>query len=187
MKKLVLGSLLGALVMFVWGAVFWTSPLPYSVMGKIPDEAAAGKALLEHFPRSGTYLVPSPMQDEKVLTELSRSGPIATVHIQTRGGEPMSAGVFIFGFLHELIAVFLIALLLSLALPGLPTYGRRLGFVALAGLASSIYVNGANPIWWHHPWPFYLVNGVYDFVAWSATGLVLAGMIKPKPASTAGS
>jgi hypothetical protein len=35
------------------------------------------------------------------------------------------------------------------------------------------------PIWWQHPWPFYLINSVYEVVAWFLVGLVLARFIRP--------
>ena len=44
MKRYVLGSLLAAAAMFVWGAVFWMSPIPMSVMKTSSDDAA--RALL---------------------------------------------------------------------------------------------------------------------------------------------
>ena len=45
MKRYVLGGLLAAIAMFVWGAVFWMSPVPTSVMQTATDDVALGQAL----------------------------------------------------------------------------------------------------------------------------------------------
>ncbi len=183
MKQLGLGSLLAAVAMFVWGAIFWMSPLPYSALERTSDDAATGKSLLDHFPKSGTYLLPGQYNDQKALAALTQAGPVATVHLQREGQAVMPPSVFIFGFVHEFLTVFLIALLIKMALPALGSYRSRVGFVALAGLAAAFFTNAGNPIWWHHPWPWCLFTGIYDVTAWLVAGLVLAAFIKPKPAA----
>ena len=179
MKRFILGVFLATVAMFVFGAVFWTNPLPYSVLPHARDDAAAGQALLAAFPVSGTYLIPSPVGDRKAAADLTRKGPVATVHIQREGFEPMSPRGFLDGFLHEFATVALLALILKITLPAVGGYLSRVAFVTLIGVTISFYSNFSMPIWWHHPFPFYLVLATYNVVAFFIVALVLAAFVKP--------
>ena len=183
--KIALGSLLATLAVFVWGAVFWMNPLPYSFITKTTNDIEAGKSLLQHFPNTGTYFVPSMSKDEKAMEDLYKAGPVATVHIHREGVDTMSPQVFLMGFLHQLVTVVLIAWLLKKALPGLGGYCSRLGFVAVAGLAAGFFSNVGFSIWMYVPLALPLINTVYVLTAWLVAGLVLAAFIKPKPATAA--
>jgi hypothetical protein len=183
MTKLTLGTVLATIVMFVWGAVFWMNPLPYTYLEKTADDAAAGKALLEHFPQSGTYIIPGPHHEAEVLTRLHEAGPLATVHVVTAGRPAMSGATFGLGFLQELVAVTLVGALLRLARSALGSYVARVRFVTLAGFAIAVFGSLGAPIWWNHPWPFHVVSAIYDVTAWFVAGLVLAAFVRPEPAA----
>lgn len=183
MKKVVVGSLLAAVAMFVWGAAYWMNPLPYAAAQRSADDRAAGQVLLQHFPNSGTYILPGLHHEPQTLAELHQRGPIAVIHLQRRGRPMMAASVFISGFLHYWITTLLIALLLSRALPALARYWTRVGFVAVAGLAAAFFTNVGHSIWWYQPWGWSLVTGIYDVTAWVVAGLVLAAYVKPETRS----
>jgi hypothetical protein len=179
MTRLTLGSLCAALALFVWGAAFWMSPLPYTVLGRTADDAAAGKALLEHFPVDATYVLPGVYNPGDQLTALHTAGPIAMVHLQRSGRPVMSPLVLATGFLQQLATVLLIGVLLTLAAPGVRTYMARVRLVTVAGIAVAVFTDLGAPIWWHHPWPFHLVSAVYTVTAWFVAGLVLAAFLRP--------
>jgi hypothetical protein len=155
------------------------SPWPYSALQQTLDDDSAGETLLEHFPKTGTYIIPGIYNDEATHDRLHNRGPIATVHILREGRAVMEGSVFLFGFLHELITVILIALLMKMVIPALQSYRNRLGFVTLAGVASAFFTNVGNPVWWYHPWGWYFFTATYDVSAWVVVGLVLAKFIKP--------
>ena len=185
MTKLTLGTIAATIAMFIWGAIFWMSPMPYSVLGKTPDDAAAGKALLEHFPANATYIVPGMYNAEDKLTALHKSGPLAMVHLRREGAEVMEPAVLAVGFLQELVTVMLMGALLTLAGPSLPTYVSRVRFLTLAGLAVAVFTDLGAPIWWRHPWPFHLVSAVYTVTAWFVAGLVLSAVVRPRAGAAA--
>lgn len=185
MKQLLLGSLLAAVALFIWGAVFWMSPLPNIVLGQARDDEAAGRALLENFPESGTYVIPSEQHDEATFTRLHEAGPIATIHVRREGAPAMAPQVFIYGFLHGLLACFLLGLLMKMALPGLPTYGLRVGFATLAALTAGVFLELGQVIWWSHPPALHLLNLVWSATAGLIAGLVLAYFLRPSGASAA--
>ena len=77
-KRQIIGVVLATLAVYMWGFLYWgASTIPYSAWQATNDDAAAGKALLEHFPVSGTYYVPGMYVDEATRNELSEAGPVA--------------------------------------------------------------------------------------------------------------
>src|SRR5262249_15788356 len=166
-------------------AIFWMNPLPYSFLGKTSDDAAAGKALLDHFPTTGNYFIPGQYNDQKTMTDLTKAGPIATVFIQPEASHMMPPHMFLMGFLHDLITVILIGWLLKKALPGLSGFCSRVCFVSVAGLAAGFFSNLSASIWTFAPWALPVIDTIYVFTAWLVAGLVLAAFIKPKLAPAA--
>ena len=77
-------------------------------------------------------------QDPETVERLFEQGPVAFVHMLAVDGRPqVDASVMIGGFILNLLAIVLIAALLKIAAPALPTYAARVGFVALAGDSGS--------------------------------------------------
>lgn len=179
MKNFVTGCLLSTITMFVWGAIFWMSAWPYSELEQTLDDDSAGESSWEHFSKSGTYIIPGIYNDDATHARLHNRGSIATIHIQRKGRAVMEGSVFVFGFLHELITVILIALLIKMALPALQSYRQRLGFVTTAGVAAAFFTNVGNPVWWYHPWKWYFFTATYHITAWVVVGLILAKFIRP--------
>lgn len=185
MTKLTFGTLLATVVLFFWGAIFWMSPLPYTWLEKTADDGLAGQALLSHFPRTGTYVIPGPHNPEATLQKLHEAGPLVMVHLVKEGRPMMAGSTFALGFLQELVVVMLVGGLLHLARNALTTYVARVRFVTVAGMAAAVFSELGAPIWWNHPWPLHLVSAVYAVVGWFLVGLVLAAFIRPKPAGVA--
>jgi hypothetical protein len=177
MTKHIIGILLATVIMFVFGAGYWLSPIGAGALKGSTDDAAAQAALAEYFPEPGSYFVPSPGSDPETFSTLHDKGPVATVHVSA-GTPPMQTGVFVKGFVHELITVILIAALLQMAAPALGSYVSRVGFVLLAGVAASLWVNGNNVIWWSVPMGFPIAVFTYDVLAWTLVGLVLAKTVR---------
>ena len=189
MQKLMTGSLLAAVAMFIFGAIYWTSPLSGVGIHEPADSVVAQAILAETFPETGVYWVPGMSlysENPELFETLHISGPVAMVNIVYAPGPPMAPATFVLGFLHNLVACFLIGLLLSKAAPALGTYGARVGFVVLAGLTTAFFVEMASVVWWRMPLPNQLISALYDIVAWLIAGLVLARHIGPAPLSGEG-
>lgn len=177
MTRTLVGILSASVLMYVFGALYWSSPFPGGATRSSADDAQAQQALAEHFPQPGTYFVPSLSRDEQTFARLHEEGPIALLHVNA-GTPVMQPSVFIVGFVHEIVVVALIAALLAMAAPALRGYGARVGFVVLAGLAGSLWVNGTAVIWWYVVPDFPLRVLVYDVLAWALVGLVLARTVR---------
>ncbi|MBL9176202.1 MAG: hypothetical protein JNL10_21850 [Verrucomicrobiales bacterium] len=181
MKRILLGSLAAAIALFLFGAAFWTCPIPYAYVEKAAvGDVELGQALRNALPNDGLYLVPSITTDPKQSTELHRQGPVVTIHYRKGGVEPMTPGFFASGFLHGWVTTFLLAGLLHLT--ARPRFGQRLLIVTVAGLAGVNYMVLGAGIYWFQPWPWLMLNAAYDAVAFVVSGLVLAAIVKP-PAS----
>jgi hypothetical protein len=180
MKKLVLGTFLSALAMFVFGAGFWMSPFPYSFAAKAPGgDEALGRALKASLPTAGLYLVPSVGGDTEKELALYKAGPVATIHFRPEGVDSMSPSVMIRGFLLGWTTTALLALMLRLGMPS--TYGARVLAVLTAAAAAAAYIRLGDGIWWFQPWPWLVLTAVYDVAAFGVGALVLAAFVKPQP------
>ncbi|MCG8435340.1 MAG: hypothetical protein MJA83_15055 [Gammaproteobacteria bacterium] len=182
MKKYLLGVFLAALAMYVWGTVYWLSPIPYLAVNTTPDDASAGRALLEYFPESGTYTVPGPAVEPEQAVELSIEGPVAFVHLAREGRDPFSPTPFIIGFVQHILFAILISGLLFIGGSSMARYQDRVKLIAVAGFISAFFVRTSNTIWQGLPVEWELVNGIYEIVAWLLAGTVLAAFYQPKTA-----
>jgi len=178
MSKVILGSLLAAIVMFVFGAVVWMSPYPYKAFSQTADDQAAGQALLQNFPETGNYIVPGMSDDKAKMESLHTAGPIAFVALQREGGPMMNPKYLGLGFLQYFVAMLFAGSILRRVASALPTYGSRVGLVTLIGLIVAVLGHLSLPVWWKAPWPFFLVVAVYGTVSTLLGGLVLAKFVK---------
>jgi hypothetical protein len=177
MKQLVLGSLLAAVVLFFWGFVFW-GLLPNPGFQEPANEEAVWQSLDENLPETGAYYIPDPEGDSESVAR-HESGPTAFLFVRNQGSPVMSVSMMAFGFVHMFITALLIGLLLRQASPRLPTYGKRVLFVVLVGAVATFWFDIAWPVWWGTPWTFFLWMAVYDVVAWTLAGVVLARFVQP--------
>ncbi len=175
-RDLLIGSVLAALAMFVWGFLFWTTPLGKAAMTPGADPDRVQRALDELFPTDGVYFVPdlSEGESQERWLERHRRGPLGMVIVRKAGADPMDPLLFFNGFLHQLITCVLIAWLLGKAAPALPGWGAKAGFVTLAGFAATFWAHAGDPIWFYQPWKFHLLAMLYDLVAWALAGAILA-------------
>ena len=176
------GVLLAALAAFVWGALFWLNPLPTTLMKQTADDEAIQELLREHFDESGIYFIPGPGNDAETLERLATRGPVASVFIQLEGQTPMQFRPFMAGLAHSVVSTFLLGLLMLMARRALPSYGNRVSFAALAGMAGAFFAFLINPVWFSQPWGWHLLLALYMVTGWIVAGLVLAAFIGPRAA-----
>ena len=189
MIRLILGALLSAVVLFVWGFVFWAaSGIMYQFIHRLPNEDEVSQALQKTDPDSGTYLIPFPdpaamsgadRDKEAALKTQDLKGPLVEIIYRKEGLDPTRPQEYAVGFCHFLAASLLAGVLLILSQPGLPRYWMRVAFVTLAGVFATVAVSFAGPIWFHHPWEAVLYTSAYQVIGWMLAGLVLGLVIRP--------
>lgn len=184
MKNQSIGVALATVAVYMWGFLYWgLTSFPYSPLKATNDNEATQQVLLDHFPNTGTYLVPGVHNETDVLNRLFEAGPIVFVNI-VREGHPMEDPAMMGqGFLLTIAITFLISLLMKKALPSLPAYKDRVLFAAMFGIAAVVMVDFGDAVWWSFDWGWQMSKALYGVVACLIAGLVLGKLIKPAEAN----
>ena len=175
MKQRVIGIVLATVAVYFWGFLYWgISPVPYTAWKQTNGDEAAQKALLEHFPESGTYYLPERYHDEETTNRLFEAGPVGFVHINLEGRPAVDPSIMGAGFVFTLVAVLMISMLMAKAAPAFPSYTDQVKFAALTGLTAVVMIEFGEAVWWQVSWQWKIFQAFYNFVAWTTAALVLA-------------
>lgn len=184
-KQLLLGSILGAIVLFVWSFLAWMIiPWPGEPLRGFTNEDAVEQAIKAGTPQSGNYILPNPhkpgstAEQQNALAEKMMRGPMMFASIRL---EPMRS--FPMLLLCQFLTQFTVALIITFLL--LQTcgrsYGQRVLFVALCGVL--IFVGGKVDewIWWSFSTPYLMMEFGAIVIGSILAGLVIAKFVKGKP------
>jgi hypothetical protein len=189
MKSLILGTILGGLVAFLWSFVSWeVLPWHEKALLTFHDEDDVATVVAAHTTQSGTYLLPGgPSQEgmtreqkkaaEAALMQKMQRGPVMFAAVRREGFGSYSRGL-ITQVLCQLAAAFLLTWLL-LQTRGL-SYGRRVAFLAVAGLAAGVIADLPNWNWWGFSGTYTAVNVADYTLTWLFAGLAIAAVAKPR-------
>ena len=174
MVRTFLGGLVGGVILFVMGFIFWATPLgeiPYSRAGD-PQNAAIQLALNQNLTPTGTgaYVVPMTQSPQGAI--LYAQGPIATVFFNTQGYSPDDMSMLLPGFIAALVAGLLMAFGLAAVGGGGRSFASTARLVVLFSLGFCVWEYLASPIFNHFGWTYW----IYAFVAESVS-LILAGLV----------
>lgn len=187
LKSLVLGTLLGGLVAFVWSTVSWeVLGWHEKTMVKFQNDEEVSAVIASHAPVDGTYILPGAPSTEGMSAEQKKTvqaaliarmqkGPIMVAAVR-RGGFGSFAKGLIIQVLSLLAAAFLLTWLV-LQTSGL-SYGRKVLFLAVVGLAASVIVDLPNWNWWGFSGAFTAVNLADSTLTWLVAGLAIAKVAK---------
>ncbi len=182
--RVLLASIVAAVLMFVWGFVFWgLSGMGAELLEPLPAELDVLAALRNSQAPSGMYVYPLPADpsDEQAQTEWEnkhREGPLLQLAYRKEGGPPMPLSMFAQGLGHCFAVALLTSCLLALAARGLPHFGGRLVFVLLVSLVAAIWSNVGDVVWWFHSPRYCLGNMAYTMGAGLVMGLVVAALVR---------
>lgn len=190
--RVIVAAILAAVVMFLWGFVFWGMGVATALdmMGPLPgnNDGSAGANLNQLVGEKGTtgvYIYPWPADpnDEATVTRFTdqhKAGPIVQVFYRKEGSQPMSPATFAMGWLHYFVLALLAGIVLKMALPALPSFGQRVCVVSIIGLTGAIWSTIAGAIWFSHPWQYAIGDAIYGIVAGLLMAVILAAIIKPR-------
>jgi hypothetical protein len=188
LKSLVLGTILGGLVAFVWSSISWeVLGWHEKTMVSFQNEDEVSAVIASHSPNDGTYLLPSAPSSEDMNSEQKKrmqaalvarmtKGPIMVAAVRRSGFESFRRAMII-QLLCLMAGAFLLTWLL-LQTSGL-SYARRVLFLAVAGLAASVIVDLPNWNWWGFSGPYTAVSLGDSTLTWLLAGLVIAKVVKP--------
>ena len=183
-SRVLLAAVLSAVLMFVWGFVFWgVLNIGAKLMQPLPEELDVLAVLRKSNAASGMYVYPMPADaadpaGNESFEAKHREGPILQMAYQAEGGPPMPPMKFAQGLGHYFAVALLTGCLLALAARGLPSFGSRMIFVLLLSLIAAVWGNVGDAVWWFHSRAYCLGNMAYVMGAGLAMALVLAAIVK---------
>jgi len=178
-KNILVASILGGIVLFLWGA-FSHMVLPLGEVGlqAMPNEEQVLSALSTNVQGAGLYFFPwgsdETEADMKAWEEKYRSGPAGLLVYRPLGGEPMTPGMLLTELVTDIIAALLGSLLMMKAISGLATFGARVFFCTLLGLFGSLLVNTQYWNWYGFPGDYTLAAILDDVIGFTLVGIVLS-------------
>jgi hypothetical protein len=191
-KRIIVGSLLAGLAMFIWGSVSHIAlGLEESAIKEIPNEDQLLPLLQTNIKESGFYFFPGMGSSanltkeqkaaaEKKWTEKYTAGPYGIMIYHPEGEQPMSPRQLVTQFGVEIVTALVAALVLAQA-RGLKAYLGRVGLVTLLGLLPFFVVNVPYWNWYGFPPHYTLIQLADKVITFFVAGLVLAALVKPAP------
>jgi hypothetical protein len=180
MIRMVVGSLVAGVVMFVWGWLYWgVLVMALGPFGKLDAEAESTfvQAARDALPASGIYYVPDPSATmdgqgaQEAWVEKHKAGPLMEVFYIAEGRDPMAPFMFVAGFLHMVLIAFLLALGMRKGGGCMRKFGCRVGLAFFVAVVAATWVDGGEIIWFFHPPRWEGIQWVYH-----ASGLLLGGI-----------
>jgi hypothetical protein len=181
MVRVLIGSVVGAVAMFIVGFIFWATPLQYLGYSTASDSqnAAIQLSLAQNLPHTGHYIVPNPMT--QVGGNGYTKGPIASVDYNSRGYSTADPASMIAGFVQEVIVSLIIGLSLFAVAGRVTDFASRIKVaIGLSGAATLMITTG-DPIWMHGDWRYAIYALVADVAMLSAASIVIARWFLPRP------
>ena len=180
MIRTLIGGLIGGVIIFIMGFIFWASPLgaiPFSTSSD-PQAAAVQTSLAQNLTPhgAGTYLIPDPRTREGA--NLYTRGPVATVSFNTAGYSPEDMSALLPGFILAVVAGLLIAFGLA-AVGGGRSFGDLARLVVFFTLGYAAWTCLTNPVFMHADWRYWVYSFFAECVSFILAGLVVARWFMP--------
>ncbi len=177
MAKLIIGSLLGAVFMFLMGFLAYGTPLMETGYKSANlEQQLAVQSALKGLP-TGTYTIPDGHSPEGMAAYAA--GPIAVVQVNSRGFVAYDPMVFLSGFVHMAIAAFILGLMLWAVRDRVTDVGTRMQLVMLGSLVAVFFTRLGEPIWFHTDWSNALYVAVIEWISLVGAGYILARWFVP--------
>lgn len=186
MKKILIGSFVGTIVLFIWSALSWTVlPLHLHTYSYTSAQDSILKVLADNNVETGAYLMPMAdntnatafdskyhEESERVMKE-NEGKPMATIYY-LRQGYLMGAMTFIRGFLFDFLALLAACIILTPSFAAMSSFFGRWWLALLVGLLLSAYGPLQQFNWMAVPWNFTADIVLGTLLDWGVTGLWLA-------------
>jgi hypothetical protein len=188
-RRFVLAVLVGAVAMFIWGAVSHMVLLKGAGFSHLPNDEAVAATLKDLIPQDGLYFLPSPNFSGNATGAESakfearfRAGPTGMILFHRSGCEPVTPKKLFVQFFSELLAAAIGALVLSRIAA---SYWQRVLTMALLGAFGVLSISTIYWNWYGFPDEFFVAQLVDKVLGWLLAGSLMAA-VAPRAASPAG-
>jgi hypothetical protein len=192
MKKILTGSFVGAIVLFIWSFLAWAIlPIHLHTIMYTPAQDSVLQILANNNLESGAYGMPMADNrnvsafDSKYHEEMEKKmkenagKPMASVYY-LKEGYTMGAATMLRGFLFNFLAVLAASILLAPAFTVSTTFFGRWWLTLVVGLL----LNASGPLiqynWMGMPWNYTVDMVIDNFLNWGVVGLWFAFYYKGK-------
>jgi hypothetical protein len=173
MKKIIIGSLVGALIMFIWSFLSWiVLPIHANTFAYTDKQVAIMQALADNGLETGAYgLSTAPTREEhfKAMQEGTNKGKPGAAMMYTKEDVGMGPKQQIVGFFFNFIMIFAACMLLVNNMSG--SFFSRWWMVMMFAVVIIFGVRLMEWNWMGHTW-----NYTRDFVLDCALGWALNGV-----------
>ncbi len=183
-KKIVLGGLAGAVIIFFWGFLTWVvTNWRMSEFSRLQQEDMVTEAISKAAPADGVYYLPwsmpGPGEDAAKVEEAAmrkmQNGIFAFLVVKHHAGMDMATPMLTHIGLQFLACALVMWLLLRSAFV---TFAARWYFVCIFGLAAALACYGPEFVWWHFPLAW-TIGGIGEItVGFALAGLAMAKIAK---------
>lgn len=180
MKKIFIASLVGAIIMLVWGFLAWdVLSLHASSLNYTPAQDAILKTLSESNLETATYFMPyAPTKEERANVMKDMKGKPSALVYYTKESPGIDPMVFLRGFLFDFVMLFAVCVLLANNMGG--SFFSRWWMVMMFAV---IIIFGSHLMFWN--FMNFSWNYTRDFIldstlGWGITGLWLAWYLGKK-------
>ena len=183
-NKVLLASLAGAVVAFVWTMISWMALNWHDLdFRSFSDPTPVTESIMNQTTESGIYLLPNsdpeihgdPEKHEQWMVDAAK-GPFALMVLRREGMKITMGAQMATMFLIQLITAFLLTLLL--AQTHIQSFLKRAVFVSIAALAGGMIVHLTNWSWWGFPIATTVVGIVDTGITWFLSGLAIGKIYK---------
>lgn len=185
MKKVILGAVASAFVVFIWGFISHMllpiGEIGFKLMG---NEQPVINALKENVKESGIYFLPEfdyknnkSKKAEAEWTKKYKEGPNAFIVYSPKGQAPMTPMTFFWELLVSFLGGFLASYIVLKSKA--EHFWCRVGTVTFMGIFAWVTISVPYWNWYHFPLDFTLAQGVDEIGGWFLAGLAIAKIVKP--------
>lgn len=195
-KKILLGTIVGAIAVFLTGSLLHTV-LGLGAVGvkAFAQEDALLSTMRAEITESGFYVFPAPnmapgrskeqqQADRKAYQAKYQKGPSGILVYSTGSGVERNYGRLLTGeFVIDVVSAFFLACILAMGAGGRSSYWKRVFAVALAGLFAGIFLGLEYWNWYNFPTNYTIAYILTVTLDWFFAGLAMAAIVK-QPTTT---
>ncbi len=180
MARRVFGVVVASFILFAWSMFSWkVLPFHGNSMVELPQEERFLESFSLHLKDSTVYRFPGikSVDSESETSKLNwlakvKDGPFGYIFLRARGTDPTAYGVYIRGYIIDLISVSLMMWVLALA--NIKEFRKRWLVVTVLGSVIGLYAHMQQWNFMFFPLGYSFANALDAFVGWMLAGWFLS-------------